>query len=98
MPSGCDGHNGLDPESAIHLLQTYILPILIYGMEVVLPKGKHLDSLEKFYKTIWSYYFQCPIEATIHKRALVLFGNICRPSPDSIEKQVAYRQLNIKSH
>ena len=97
MPSGCHGHYGLDPESAIHL-PTYILPVLIYGMEVVLPKGKHLDSLEKFYKTIWSYCFQCLIEATIHKRALVLFGNICRPSPDSIEKEVAYRQLNIKSH
>ena len=45
MPSGCHGHNGQDPETTIHLLQTYVLPVLIYGMEVVLPKGKHLDIL-----------------------------------------------------
>ena len=38
------------------------------------------------------------IEATIHKRALILFGNITRLAPESIEKQVAYRQLSIKGH
>ena len=30
------------------------------------------------------------------KQALALFGNICRLSSDSIEKQIAYRQLSIK--
>ena len=38
MSSGCHGHNGLDPETSIHLLQTYVLPTLIYGMEVVPPQ------------------------------------------------------------
>ena len=114
MPSGCHGNNGQDPETTIHLLQTYILPILVYGMEVVLPRGKHLDSLEKFYKkylklllsipvttvdpAVYILSGTVPIEATIHKRALVLFGNITRLAPESIEKQVAYRQLSIKGH
>ena len=114
MPSGCHGNNGQDPETTIHLLQTYILPILVYGMEVVLPRGKHLDSLEKFYKkylklllsipvttadpAVYILSGTVPIEATIHKRALILFGNITRLAPESIEKQVAYRQLSIKGH
>ena len=114
MPSGCHGNNGQDPETTIHLLQTYILPILVYGMEVVLPRGKHLDCLEKFYKkylklllsipvttadpAVYILFGTVPIEATIHKRALILFGNITRLAPESVEKQVAYRQLSIKGH
>ena len=42
MSSGLHGENGLDLETAIHLKQTYILPVLIYGIEVVLPKRKSL--------------------------------------------------------
>ena len=37
MGSGLHGENGLDPET-IYLLQTYVLPVLVYGLEVVLPK------------------------------------------------------------
>ena len=50
MPFGCHGHNGLDQEFTVHLFQTYGLLTLIHGMEVVLPHGKYLDTLEKFYK------------------------------------------------
>ena len=50
MSSGLHGENGLDPESAIHLMQTYVLPVLVYGMEVVLPRPKYIDLLEKFNK------------------------------------------------
>ena len=30
--------------ASIHLLQTYVIPILVYGLEVVLPTGVHLDT------------------------------------------------------
>ena len=50
MSSGLHGENGLDPDTAIHLMQTYVLPVLIYGMEQVLPKRKYIDMLDKFYK------------------------------------------------
>ena len=112
MPSGCHGHNGLDQESTIHLFQIYVLPTLIYGMEVVLPGGKHLDTLEKFYKKYMKLLLSIPVttadpgvyiisgivpvEATIHKRALTLFGNISRLTSSSIEKRIAHRQMNIK--
>ena len=49
VPSRWHGHNALDPETSIHLLQTYVLPTLIYGMMVFL-QGKHLDTPEKIYK------------------------------------------------
>ena len=64
MPSGNHGHNGLDQESTIHLFQTYVLPTLIYGMEVVLPRGKHLDTLEKFYKKYMKLLLSIPITTT----------------------------------
>ena len=94
MPSGCHGHNGLNQKSTIHLFQTYVLPTLIYGMEAVLPCGKHLDTLEKFYKkymklllsipvttadpAVYIISGTVPVEAAMYKRALALFGNIRR--------------------
>ena len=47
MGAGLHGENGLDPDTSIHLLQTYVIPILVYGLEVVLPTGVHLDKLDK---------------------------------------------------
>ena len=35
MSAGFHGHNGLDPETSVPLLQTYVMPILVYGLEVV---------------------------------------------------------------
>ncbi|MES9884980.1 MAG: reverse transcriptase family protein [Sedimenticola sp.] len=113
MASGLHGENGLDPETSLHLMQTYILPVLIYGMEVILPKVKLVDKLEivnkKFLKQILSlpttvanpavYILSgtIPVEGTIHKRALTLFGNISRLQDESLEKQIAERQLNVKN-
>ena len=42
MGTGLHGENGLDPETSISLLKTYILPILTYGLEIVIPKRKIL--------------------------------------------------------
>ncbi|CAG2246627.1 unnamed protein product [Mytilus edulis] len=46
METGLHRENGLDPETSIAMLRTYILPILTYGLEIVLPKGKMLDNLQ----------------------------------------------------
>ena len=35
---GFHGNNGLDPETLIHLFNTYITPVLMYGMELIIPK------------------------------------------------------------
>ena len=46
MGTGMHGENGLDPETSISLLKNYILPILTYGLEIVIPKGKILDDIK----------------------------------------------------
>ena len=114
MSSGLHGENGLDPDTSIHLMQTYFMQVLVYGLEVVLPKQKHLDTLErfnrKFLKLILSLPVNVadsavyiltgtlPVEAVLHKRVLTLFGNICRLPQTSIGRQLADRQLSVKSY
>jgi hypothetical protein len=48
---GFHGHNGLDPESLLHIYKPYITPVLLYGMELLLPSSKPLE-LELFQKRI----------------------------------------------
>jgi hypothetical protein len=43
---GFHGNNGLDPETLIHLFNTYITPVLMYGMELIIPKTTALEQLE----------------------------------------------------
>ena len=89
MGSGLHGENGLDPEMSTHLLQTYVLPVLVYGMEVVTPKAALMERLERTYKNfikqilsllvtvadpaVYVLSGAVPVEAVIHKRALMLF-------------------------
>ena len=49
---GFHEHNGLDPESLLHIYKTYITPVLLYGMELLLPSSKPLEQLELFQKRI----------------------------------------------
>ena len=88
MGSGLDGKNGQDPETALSFLQTYVLPILFYGLEVILPSGKPLSVLDVQYKRLLKQILSLPettadpavlsgllpAEAVIHKRVFTLFG------------------------
>ena len=89
MGTGLHGENGLDPKTAISLLQTYVIPVLFYGLEVILPTGKALDTLEIQYKKLLKQILSLPsttadpavyllsgllpAEALIHKRMLTLY-------------------------
>ncbi len=113
MGSGLQGENGLDHETSTSLIQTYIMPVLTYGLEVIIPTGKSLATLEVQFKKIIKQVLSMstatadpavyilsgflPMEATIHKKILSLFGNIVRSPDSSIELQVAKRQLEVKS-
>ena len=113
MGSGLHGENGQDPETALSLLQTYVLPILFYGLKVILPPGKALSVLDVQYKRLLKQILSLPdttadpavyllsgllpAEAVIHKRVFTLFGNITRLADTSIENQLAKRQLEIKT-
>ncbi|MEW8547264.1 MAG: hypothetical protein AB2693_27460, partial [Candidatus Thiodiazotropha sp.] len=114
MGAGLHGENGLDPDTSIHLLQIYVIPVLLYGLEVVLPKGVHLDRLERVHKgfikqilslpqtvadpAVYILSGAIPVEAVIHKRALTFYGSICRLDESTIEKTLARRQLCVKSY
>ena len=113
MFAGLHGENGLDPETSLHLYQIYVQPVLLYGMEVVVPRPKFMEVLDKFKKhnikhllslpvtvadpAIYLLSGTPPIEAMIHHRVLTFFGNISRLSDYSIEKRLAERLLAVKS-
>ena len=86
----------------------------MYGLEVVHPGRKYLDMLERFFKkalkqvmslpttvadcAVYAVSGTVPTEATVHKKTLTLYGNICRLPDTAIEKQVAERQLCLKAY
>ena len=98
--------------TAISILRTYVIPIMFYGLETLLPSGKSFEILEKQYKkmikqvlsspiniadaTIYIIFGLLPAEAEIHKRAINLYGCICRSSKTSTEWKIAEHQLSIK--
>lgn len=114
MGAGLHGGNGLDPDTSIHILQIYVLPILVYGLEVVLPRKTLMEQIDRLHKkflkqilslpnttadpAIYVLSGTIPIEGVVHKRALTLFGGICRLPENSIEKQLARRQLSVKGY
>ena len=111
---GYHGNNGLDPDTLIHLLTTYITSVVfIYGMELIIPKATPLAQLELFHKrrikqilslpttadpAVYILSGLLPVETQIHIRALGLFNNICNQAGDSVEKTLARRQLIVKSN
>ena len=60
MGTGLHGENGLDPETAISLLQTYVISVLVYGLEAIFPTGKALDTLEIQYKKLLKQILSLP--------------------------------------
>ncbi|CAG2245864.1 unnamed protein product [Mytilus edulis] len=112
MSAGLHGENGLDPITSLHLIKTFIQPILTYGLEVILPTSSNLLKLEKFQKQLLKRIMSLPIctpdpsiyilsgflpiEAQIDQKALILFNNICRQDNSNLEKKLAIRQLSIK--
>ena len=69
MGVGLHGENAIDPETSISLLRDYILPILYYGLEILLPTGKTLDQINIKYKKIL-------------KQILSLYTNVADPAID----------------
>ena len=114
MRVGLHGENGIDPETTISLLRTYVLPILYYGLEILLPTGKILEQLnihyKKVLKQILSLYINVadpaiyilsgllPIEAEIHIKVLRFFWKHNKSEHTSIEWRPAERQLQVKSY
>jgi hypothetical protein len=113
MRSGLPGEDGLDPITSISILRTYVIQIMFYGLETLLPSGKSFEILEKQYKKMIKQVLSLPIniadpaiyvitallpaEAEVHKRAIILYGCICRSGKTATEWKIAERQLSIKN-
>ncbi|MEW8547615.1 MAG: reverse transcriptase family protein, partial [Candidatus Thiodiazotropha sp.] len=61
MSAGLHGENGLDPQTSLHLYQIYVVPVLLYGLEVVLPRPKYLSVIEQFNKK----YLKCLLSVPV---------------------------------
>jgi hypothetical protein len=79
---GFHEHNGLDPESLLHIYKTYITPVLLYGMELLLPSSKPLEQLELFQKRILKQILSLPMWI-----ATLFFG--CNSYPSRFAKSRA---------
>ena len=113
MGSVFHGRNGIDPETIISLIKTYVLSVLSYGLEIFLPSGKNMECLQVYFKKLLKQLLSLPnnvadisiyilsglllIEAEIHLKALSLFGNITRTKRSSVEWKLADRQLLLKN-
>ncbi|CAC5377143.1 unnamed protein product [Mytilus coruscus] len=45
MGVGLYGENELDPQTSMSIMNTYIIPIMLYGLEIVIPRGRCLETL-----------------------------------------------------
>ena len=113
LSAGLHGHNGLDPQTSLHIIRIYVLPVLLYGLELILPNKTLTERLEVYQKKLLKRILSVPnntpdaavymlsgfipIEAQIHKKALVFFNNVCLQPDSAIEKRLAIRQSTVKN-
>ena len=104
MPAGLHGENGLDPLTAVHVFQIYVLLVLLCGLEIAVPrliwtfwKGSSELHSSRFYlhqlvsPAVYIPTGVLPAVAMIHNRIIALFGSICRLGEESVEKRLARR-------
>jgi hypothetical protein len=60
MGSGFHGTNGMDAVTSYKIYHTYVLPRLIYGLEVLPLKKKHVENLEAFHRKSIRYLQSLP--------------------------------------
>ena len=112
MGAGLHGENGGNPRVSLSLWSAYVLPRLIYGLDVLKLSKSEIQKLNQFHKKILKQIMhlqertadsavyllsgQLPLVADLHKRVLGTLGSVLRSS--SIEREIAERQILIKDH
>ena len=111
MGAGLHGTNGLSPVIAWRMYLTYVVPRLLYNLEVIKLTATQVTRIEQFHRSTlraiqglpvrtssaitYLILGALPIEATLHIRTLHLLGRIAT-NKDSILAQIGYRQLSLK--
>ena len=109
--AGLYGLRGVSPDAALKLLQAYVTPCMLYGLEALCISTQDILPLEKYYRTLlksiqhlpnatanaacYLLLGVLPIEGQIHVKMLTLFGSILRRD-GSVEREIAVRQLTVK--
>jgi len=112
MGAGLHGRSGMKQDIKAHIWRTFILPRLIYGLEVIYCNKSEVKKLETFQSKMIKQIQHLPdrtansaalallgippVESQIHKNLLNLLYNIIK-SPDSMECKVATRQFAVKT-
>ena len=89
-----------------HVWSMFVIPRLLYCLDVQLLKKKDIENLEKFQRQCLKQFdtsnSAClallgilPIEVILHKNLLSMYVNMIR-NGDSIEYEIAQRQLVMK--
>ena len=111
MGAGMHGLNGINPEVSISMINTYVIPALMYGLETLRLGTSNFKELTTFHlkllknilhlpkstssAAVYLMTGSLPVEAMHHRNALNLFGS-CLLRTDSTEKLLIQRQLAMK--
>ena len=111
--AGLHGFSGLNPRVSIHLINCYVIPRLLYGLDVIQLSASDVKNLNVYFNKLIKQIQhlpertanagallllgQIPIEGQIHKRMLCTFRNVIA-NTNSVEQNIAYRQLATKSN
>jgi hypothetical protein len=52
MGAGLHELNGVNPKVAIHLIQIYVMPRLLYGLEITTLRHNEIQKLEIYFKKL----------------------------------------------
>ena len=111
LGSGMHGKNGISPVITIQMWNTFVLPRLLHGIELLDIRKKDLTDLELYQRKVLKQLQNLPertasvavlalvgaktIEAQIDIKILTTFINIAM-DPSTIKHQIALRQLLVK--
>ena len=110
MGSGVHGTNGLDPKTSYQIYNTYVLPRLLYGLEVLPLKTTHIHKLEDFHRktirflqslpqrtsiaAIYLLLGALPLQAEYHKKQLSLLYSLLACENNKIHT-IIIRQISV---
>jgi hypothetical protein len=111
MGAGLHGLNGLHPSACMKIWDTYVLPILTYGLDVLRLTATNILDMERVRLNALKRYQNLPtrtategvyilsgalpIEAILDRQMLTLLGNVAR-YPGTAEYDILLRQLAVK--
>ena len=110
MKSGFHGSNGLNPKVSYRLYQTYVMPRMLYGLEILDLRKKDIKQLSDFHidllrriqalpiraalSAVYLLVGALPMEAELHKRQLSLLFSVVSSNNATLQ-QLAQRAIGL---